>query len=184
MAIPVSNKMVPPTFVMVNVYFLKFLENNKNLSIKIPEIIKGIAKPNEYDDSNKILSLIFSSIAAKVKIDPRIGPIQGVQPNPKAAPTNKGKVELWLYWFVKILISLFINLKFIIPSNCSEKNIIITPAIILKISELFKKKFPISDAAEPKAIKIKEKPKVKKTVLITIEFFFFSDILLNEVPEI
>ena len=94
MAIPVSNKMAPPTFVMVDVYFLKLLENNKNLSIKIPEIIKGIAKPKEYDDSNKILSLIFSSIAAKAKIDPRIGPIQGVQPNPKAAPTNNGKAKL------------------------------------------------------------------------------------------
>ena len=33
--------------------------------------------------------LIFSSIAAKAKIDPRIGPIQGVQPKPKAAATVK-----------------------------------------------------------------------------------------------
>ena len=41
--------------------------------------------------SNKMLLLIFSSIAAKVKIDPRIGPIQGVQPNPKAAPTSNWK---------------------------------------------------------------------------------------------
>ena len=36
---PVSNKMVPPTFVIVKAYFLKPFENNKNLSIKIPEII-------------------------------------------------------------------------------------------------------------------------------------------------
>ena len=128
--------------------------------------------------------LIFSSIAAKVKIDPRIGPIQGVQPNPKAAPTSNGKAKLWLYWFVKILISLFINLKLIIPINCSEKNIIITPAIILKITELVKKNLPISDAVEPKAINTKEKPKVKKTVLITIKFFFFLTSLSNDVPEI
>ena len=46
------------------------------------------------------------------------------------------------------------------------------PATILKISELVNKKFPINDAAEPKAIKTKEKPKVKKIVLITIKLFF------------
>ena len=47
MAIPVNNKINPPTFITVDIYFLKFLEKNKNLSIKIPEITKGIAKPNE-----------------------------------------------------------------------------------------------------------------------------------------
>ena len=46
-AIPVNSKIVPPIFVIVDIYFLKLLEKNKNLSIKIPEIIKGIAKPNE-----------------------------------------------------------------------------------------------------------------------------------------
>ena len=128
--------------------------------------------------------LIFSSIAANVKIDPRMGPMQGVQPNPKAAPTSTGKAKLLLYWSVKILTSLFINLKLIIPINCSEKNIIITPAIILKITELVKKKIPINEAVEPKAIKTKEKPKVKKIVLITTKFFFFSTSLWNDVPEI
>ena len=46
-AIPVNNRMAPPTFVMVDIYFWKPLEKNQNLSIKTPEIIKGIAKPNE-----------------------------------------------------------------------------------------------------------------------------------------
>ena len=46
-AIPVNNKRIPPTFVIVDIYFLKLLEKDKNLSIKIPEIIKGTAKPNE-----------------------------------------------------------------------------------------------------------------------------------------
>ena len=128
--------------------------------------------------------LIFASIAAKVKIEPRMGPMQGVQPNPKAAPTSTGKAKLWLYWSVKILTSLFINFKLIIPINWSEKNIIITPAIILKISELVKKKIPINEAVEPKAIKTKEKPKVKKIVLITIKSLFFSTSLSNDVPEI
>ena len=130
-----------------------------------------------------MLLLIFSSIAAKAKIDPRIGPIQGVQPNPKAAPTKQGKAKLWLYWSVKILISLFINFKLIIPSNWSEKNIINMPAIILKIFELVKKNFPINDAVEPKAMKTKEKPKVKKIVLITTKFSSFLTNLSNDVPE-
>ena len=47
MAIPVNNKIAPPTFVTVDIYFLKVLEKNKNLSIKIPEITKGIANPKE-----------------------------------------------------------------------------------------------------------------------------------------
>ena len=62
-----------------------------------------------------MLLFIFSSSAAKVKIDPRIGPIQGVQPNPKAIPIIKGKVMLLLYWSAKIFKFLFIKLKLIIP---------------------------------------------------------------------
>ena len=46
-AIPVNNKIAPPTFVIIDKYFLILLEKNKNLSIKTPETIKGIAKPNE-----------------------------------------------------------------------------------------------------------------------------------------
>ena len=44
---PVNNKILPPNFVMAEIYFLTFLEKSKNLLIKIPEIIKGIAKPKE-----------------------------------------------------------------------------------------------------------------------------------------
>ena len=131
-----------------------------------------------------MLLLMLSSIAANDKIDPRIGPIQGVQPNPKAAPTINGKVKLLLYWPVKILMSFFIKLKSRMPTKCSEKNIIITPAIILKIFELTKKNFPINEAVEPNVIKTKEKPKVKKIVLKTIKFLFLSFILSNDVPEI
>ena len=128
--------------------------------------------------------LIFSSIAAKAKIDPRIGPIQGVQPNPKAAPTSNGKIKLWLYWSVTILISLCKNVKLTNPIRWSEKNIITKPAIILKITELVKKKLPINEAVEPKAMKTKEKPRVKKIVLITTKSLFFSTNLSNDVPEI
>ena len=127
---------------------------------------------------------MFSSIAAKAKIDPRIGPIQGVQPNPKAAPTNNGKIKLWLYWSVTILISLCKNVKLTNPIRWSEKNIITKPATILKITELVKKKLPINEAVEPKAMKTKEKPRVKKIVLITTKSLFFSTNLSNDVPEI
>ena len=47
MAIPVNNKIAPPIVVIVDMCFLKLLEKNKNLFIRTPEIIKGIAKPNE-----------------------------------------------------------------------------------------------------------------------------------------
>ena len=47
MAIPVSNKIIPPAFATYDEYFLKVLENNKNLSINKPEMIKGIANPKE-----------------------------------------------------------------------------------------------------------------------------------------
>ena len=45
--IPVNNKIAPPTLVIADMYFLKLLEKNKNLLIRTPEIIKGIARPNE-----------------------------------------------------------------------------------------------------------------------------------------
>ena len=79
---------------------------------------------------------------------------------------------------------LFMKLKFIIPISWSEKKIIITPATNLKISELFKKNFPTSEAVEPSAIKTKEKPKVKKIVLISIKLLFLPAILSKDVPEI
>ena len=126
---------------------------------------------------------MFSSNAANVKIDPRIGPMQGVQPKPKAAPTSNGNVMLLLYWSLKLLMSLFMKLKLRMPIKLSEKNIIITPAMILKIFEFIKKNFPINEAVEPKAIKTKEKPKVKKIVLINIKFFSFLTNLSNDVPE-
>ena len=72
--------------------------------------------------------------------------------------------------------SLFMKLKLIIPIKLSEKKIIIMPAIIRSIFEFVKKNFPIKDAVEPNVIKTKEKPKVKKIVLITIKFFFLQQV--------
>ena len=59
----------------------------------------------------------------------------------------------------------------------------IRPPIILNIFEFIRKNFPTKEAEEPKAIKIKEKPKVKKTVFVTIKFLFFSLSLSKDVPE-
>ena len=58
------------------------------------------------------------------------------------------------------------------------------PAIILKVSELNKKNLPINEAVEPKIIKTKEKPKVKKIVLTTTKPLFLLTRLFNDVPEI
>ena len=80
--------------------------------------------------------------------------------------------------------SLFINFKLIITSNWNEKNIIIMLAIILKILELFKNNVPRKEAVEPRTINTREKPKVKKIVLITTKFFFLLTNLSNDVPEI
>ena len=51
--------------------------------------------------------------------------------------------------------------------------------MILKTFELVKKNFPINEAVDPNDIKTKEKPKVKKIVLITIKFFFFQQVYLR-----
>ena len=177
-AIPVNNKIVPPTLFTIDIYFLKLFEKTKNLSIKIPDTINGIANPAEYEIRSRMLLFTFSSIAAKVKIDPSIGPMHGVHPNPNAAPTRNGKAKLLLHLSVKNLMSLFNNFKLINPSSCKEKNIIIVPAIILKISELDRKNWPRSEAVDPKTIKTKEKPKVKKTVFKIINFFLISPNLL------
>ena len=45
--IPVSNNIMPLTFVMIAVYLRIFFEKNKNLLIKTPDIINGSAKPSE-----------------------------------------------------------------------------------------------------------------------------------------
>ena len=42
---------------------------------------------------------MLSSVAAKAKIEPKIGPIQGVHPKPKAAPISIG-LNIFLLVFV------------------------------------------------------------------------------------
>ena len=49
-----------------------------------------MASPKEYKINNKIPFDILSVVEAKIKIDPSIGPMQGVQPKAKAIPINIG----------------------------------------------------------------------------------------------
>ena len=47
---------------------------------------------------------MLSVVDAKIKIDPRIGPIQGVQPNAKAIPT-KNELNTLLFFSASNLFS-------------------------------------------------------------------------------
>ena len=133
-----------------------------------PDSIKGIANPKEYKLKSKTPWLTVSSIAAKVKIDPKIGPIQGDQPNPKAIPIKNGKAQSLenLATFDNPS-SIFqkLNFKLKIPSICNENVITTTPARNLNSFELFKKDWPIKEAVAPKLTKITENPKENKIVL-------------------
>ena len=69
---------------------MKFFENIKNLWIRYPERIKGIAKPNELENNNKMPLFKLYSVDARTRIEPNIGPIQGVHPKANAMPIKTG----------------------------------------------------------------------------------------------
>ena len=75
--IPVIKRIIPPIFEIKLIFFLKFFENNKNFWIKYPDKTKGIARPKEYKINNITALDKVSSIDAKAKIEPKIGPIHG-----------------------------------------------------------------------------------------------------------
>ena len=102
-----------------------------------------------------------SSIDAKAKIDPKIGPIHGVQPKPKATPITYGK-RIFLDSFASNLFSKFKYEILIIPINWREKITIIIPAKILNISEFCKSACPKKDADAPKITNTVEKPRQNK----------------------
>jgi hypothetical protein len=99
--------MMPPILEIKFIFFLKFLENIKNFCIKAPDKINGIVKPNEYKLSKTTALLKVSSIAARVNIEPKIGPMQGVQPKPNARPIKYGK-KILLFFLPQIF---FQNLR-------------------------------------------------------------------------
>ena len=155
--------MAPPDFEIIFILFLRFFETAMNFWIKKPDKINGIAKPKEYDVKSKIPLVKVISNAAKANIDPRIGPIHGVQPKPKAIPTRTG-YNLFDLLSVWNLFSIFKNLKLKRPKSCNENNIMIAPETILSSKELVNTKLPIKVLVAPKAINTIEKPIVKSTV--------------------
>ena len=97
---PVTKRIIPPIFDIKLIFFLKFLENNKNFWIKYPDKTKGIARPNEYKINNITALDKVSSIDAKAKIEPKIGPMQGVHPKPKSNTDYIWKKNI--SWFFSI----------------------------------------------------------------------------------
>ena len=67
--------------------------------------------------------------------------MHGVHPKPKAKPIVYGN-KIFFDFFASNLFSKFKKLMLINPINCSEKTIIITPAIILKVSEFCNNVWP------------------------------------------
>ena len=65
-----------------------------NFCIKYPDKINGIARPREYENSKNIPLIILSEVEASTKIDPKIGPMHGVQPKANAIPI---KIELKIF---------------------------------------------------------------------------------------
>ena len=133
-----------------------------------PDSIKGIVNPREYELKSKTPWLTVSSIAAMVKIDPKIGPIQGDQPNPKAIPIKNGKAQsLENSAAFDNLSSIFQkpNFKLKKPSICNENIITIAPERNLNSFEPFKNDWPINVAEAPRLIKTTENPNENKIVL-------------------
>ena len=120
-----------------------------------------------------------SSIEASAKIEPNIGPIQGVHPKPKARPIIYGK-KTFLDSFASNLFSKFKYGIFIIPINWSEKITIMIPANILSISEFCRNNWPNKEADAPKIIKTVEKPKQNK---IKGKGFIFLELTFKPLSE-
>ena len=115
-----------------------------------------------------------SSSAARANIDPSIGPMHGVQPKPKAAPTKTG-YNLFDLLSVWNLFSILRNLKLKKPKSCKENNMITAPDAILNSKELASTKLPIKVLVAPKAINTIEKPIVKSAVGIMFTFLLSSN---------
>ena len=87
----------PDIFCMVIIDFLAFFEKSKKFPIQYPASINGTPRPIEYISNRKIPWLREFSKEAKAKIEPRIGPMHGVQPKANPMPTTKGKEKLLEY---------------------------------------------------------------------------------------
>jgi len=117
-------------------------------------------------------------------MDPRIGPIQGVQPNPKPTPTKKGNIKLLEYLTLKFTKLLFNKLILKTSNKKRLKKIITTPDTVDKIFELWSKKLPIKVAVAPSDIKINENPNEKYKDFFKIKLLDFNSNSLSVVPHI
>ena len=90
---------MPPIFSTIS----KYLENDFILSCRdpIPEAINknGKARPSEKTDNNKAPCQMVDVVDASIRIDPKIGPTQGVHPN---ANERRRRNELKGLPFLKI----------------------------------------------------------------------------------
>jgi hypothetical protein len=125
-----------------------------------------------------------SSIDAKARIDPRIGPIQGVQPKPKPTPTINGNNKLFEYLILKFPKFLFKKFILITSNKKIPKKIIIIPDPIDKIFEFCNKKLPIKLAVAPREINTHENPRQKNKDFFKIKFLDLLSNSLRVVPQI
>ena len=76
----------PIVLSMTSRYFFKTLSKPSNLLIKIAKIKKGTPRPIAQKLNRTVPFKTDPLEAAKLKIAPNCGPIQGVQPKAKASP--------------------------------------------------------------------------------------------------
>ena len=117
-------------------------------------------------------------------MDPRIGPIQGVQPKPKPTPTINGNNKLFEYLILKFPKFLFKKLTLKISKKQTPKKIINIPDPIDKILEFCNKKLPIKVAVAPSEINTKENPRQKNIDFLKIKFLDLLSSSLRVVPQI
>jgi hypothetical protein len=117
-------------------------------------------------------------------MDPRIGPIQGVQPKPKPTPTINGNNKLFEYLILKFPKFLFKKLILIISNKKIPKKIIIIPDPIDKIFEFCNRKLPIKVAVAPREINTNENPSEKNVDFFKIKFLDLLSNSLRVVPQI
>ena len=86
--IPIATKSIPLIVDITGKYlkmeFLCFVK----LPIASAVNIKGTARPKEYTESRRIPFPMVSELLAYIRIEDKIGPMQGVQPAAKAIPIS------------------------------------------------------------------------------------------------
>jgi len=115
-------------------------------------------------------------------MEPRIGPIQGVHPNPKARPNDNGDKKFALILLFKKF-TLFSRKGILIISAIIKPNIIIkVPITLVKILKLFISAVPKKDAPAPRIMKTNENPKTNSSEFFNTSSFDLVFISLKLVP--